>query len=123
MVGTLNVPPPIPIIAEIAPMNAGISAPGTPPGSDGRSTTRSSGSNILSADNNATVPKTAASTLPFTCAAASEPASAPTTIGTAQRFTTAKSTALRLAWAREDEMAVGTMVAMDVATATWSETA
>ena len=50
MVGTLNVPPPIPIIAEIAPMNAGISAPTTPPGSDWRSTTRSSGSSIFSAD-------------------------------------------------------------------------
>src|SRR5512146_1956965 len=37
--GTLRVPPPIPIIAEIAPIVPGMAAPARPPGIAGRSTT------------------------------------------------------------------------------------
>ena len=97
MVGTLSVPPPMPIIAETAPMIAGIAAPPTPPGTERRSTTWSSGSSILSAATSATQPKTAASTRASMRAAASEPASEPSTIGTDQRFISSKSTEPRFA--------------------------
>ena len=121
IVGTLNVPPPMPIIAETAPIAAGIAAPATPPGTDLRSTRSSSGSSILTAAASATMPNTVASTRASACAAASEPASDPTTIGSAQRRINAKSTEPRRACERVDDIEVGMMVAIEVVTARCSD--
>jgi hypothetical protein len=117
MAGTLSVPPPMPIIEDTAPMLAGISAPAAPAGGPWRSTTRSSGSSILSPEASATTPNTIASTRPSSREATNAPASAPITTGTDQRRTMSRSIEPRRACEREDDSAVGTIVAIEVATA------
>ena len=71
----------------------------------------------MSAASAATTPNTAASVASATLAANRLPASAPASMPGLQARTVAQSIAPRAAWARDEEMAVGMMVASEVATA------
>ena len=118
IMGTESVPPPIPIIDENVPMTAAMRLPIQPRGTRLVRRRWSSGRNIFTATSAAITPKTPVNSGPAALAASRLPSSPPASIPGAQAFTSDQSTAPRAWWARDEEIAVGTMTASDVATAT-----
>ena len=86
MVGTLSVPPPMPIMLEKPPMANGSNCPPGPLGMASAICLPSSGNSILIATSRATTPNTADRTSPVTREAINTPAMAPRKMATPQRF-------------------------------------
>jgi hypothetical protein len=104
--------------ADTPPMQAASSLPPAPRGTSCASRRCSSGSSILAAISNATLPKTPASTAVGAWDASTLPSAAPSTTATPQLLASSQSTAPRAWWLRAELMDVGMMAASEVATAT-----